>query len=369
MSIVISDVIKQLETLYPKHLAAFDKDPNGLHIGNVNRPLTKVLVTLDVTKSVVEEAIEKGANLIVAHHPFIFRPLANINTNTPKGKIVELCIKQDICVYAMHTNFDIAKNGMNDCLAQTIGLENIQPLIPTKREEYSKLVIYTPATHSDSIRQVMSEAGVGQIGNYSHCTFASTGIGSFKPLDGSQPFLGNVNEVELVEEVKLEGVIPTALVGSAIAKIKSVHPSEEMAYDVYALNVTMPDAQYGLGRMGQVPTPLKAVDYIKHVKKSLKIENARFVGSLDKTIKTVAIIGGSGASYIGPVKAKKVDLFITGDVGFHDAQDAQDMGLNVLDVGHHAEYVMKEHVAAILNELFGEIATASVISTEPFQFV
>ncbi|MTL49413.1 Nif3-like dinuclear metal center hexameric protein, partial [Turicibacter sanguinis] len=144
MSIVISDVIKQLETLYPKHLAAFDKDPNGLHIGNVNRPLTKVLVTLDVTKSVVEEAIEKGANLIVAHHPFIFRPLANINTNTPKGKIVELCIKHDICVYAMHTNFDIAKNGMNDCLAQTIGLENIQPLIPTKREEYSKLVIFTP---------------------------------------------------------------------------------------------------------------------------------------------------------------------------------------------------------------------------------
>ena len=253
--------------------------------------------------------------------------------------------------------------------AQTIGLENIQPLIPTKREEYSKLVIYTPATHSDSIRQVMSEAGVGQIGNYSHCTFASTGIGSFKPLDGSQPFLGNVNEVELVEEVKLEGVIPTALVGSAIAKIKSVHPYEEMAYDVYALNVTMPDAEYGLGRIGQVENPVEASEYIQHVKQALNVSHARFVGKLNKKIKTVAIIGGSGSSYIGPVKAKKADLFITGDVGFHDAQDAQEMGLNILDVGHHAECIMKQHVASLLNELMGDIALASELSTEPFKFV
>lgn len=369
MSIVISDVIKQLETLYPKHLAAFDKDPNGLHIGNVNRPLTKVLVTLDVTKAVVEEAIEKGANLIVAHHPFIFRPLANINTNTPKGKIVELCIKHDICVYAMHTNFDIAENGMNDCLANTIGLKNLKPLIPTKQEEYSKLAVYVPTPYVEVVRQKMAEAGVGQIGNYSHCTFATTGMGSFKPLDGSQPFIGNLDEVEFVEEVKLEGVIQTSHVFSAIAMIKQVHPYEEMAYDVYTLNVTMPGAQYGLGRLGQLETPMKASEYIKHVKQSLNIKNARFVGSLEKTIKTVAIIGGSGASYIGPVKAKKADLFITGDVGFHDAQDAQDMGLNVLDVGHHAEYVMKEHVASILNEKLGDVAIASVISTEPFQFV
>lgn len=369
MSIIISDVIKQLERLYPKHLAAFDKDPNGLHIGNVNRPLTKVLVTLDVTKAVVEEAIEKGANLIVAHHPFIFRPLATLNTNTPKGKIIELCIKHDICVYAMHTNYDVAENGMNDCLAATIGLKNCRPLIKTKREEYSKVAIYVPTTHMEIVRETMSDAGVGRIGDYSHCTFATSGIGSFKPLDGSQPFLGQANELEFVEEVKLEGVIPTALVTSVISKVKRVHPYEEMAYDVYTLDITMPNAQYGLGRLGQVEVPMKASDYIKQVKLALNIENARFVGSLDKMIKTVAVIGGSGASYIGPVKAQKADLFITGDVGFHDAQDAIDMGLNVLDVGHHAEYVMKEHVAGILNQLLGEIAIASTIKTEPFQFV
>ncbi|MDE5976961.1 MAG: Nif3-like dinuclear metal center hexameric protein [Turicibacter sp.] len=368
MNLTISDVIKQLEILFPKHLA-YDKDPIGLQIGHVNRRLTKVLVTLDVTKEIVEEAIEKGANLIVAHHPFIYRPLASINTNTPKGKVVELCIKHDICVYAMHTNFDIAKNGMNDCFAEALGLKEIQPLIPTKREPYSKIAIYVPTPHAKEIQQVMGEAGVGQIGAYSHCTFTTTGMGSFKPLEGSNPFIGQCNQIESVEEVKIEGIIPTSLVSHVISKIKAVHPYEEMAYDVYDLNVTLSNTQYGLGRIGQVEHPMDAVEYIQHVKQVLNVANARFIGNLNKKIKTVAVIGGSGSSYIGPVKAKKADLFITGDVGFHDAQDALDMGLNVLDVGHHAECIMKQHVANILNDSMGEIAIASSKSTEPFLFV
>ncbi len=368
MSLTISAVIKKLEEWFPKKLA-YDKDPIGLHIGNVNRPLTTALVTLDVTLAVVEEAIEKGSNLIIAHHPFIYRPLATVNTNTPKGKIIELCIKHDICVYCMHTNFDIATNGMNDCLAHALGLKNIKPLIPTKREEYVKLIVYVPQTHVEKVRQAMGDLGVGQIGNYSHCTFVSEGIGSFKPLTNSNPFIGEVNQLEHVNESKIEGVVQASEVQSVISKIKEVHPYEEMAYDVYPLQVTMPGAQYGLGRVGNISEPLEAAAYIKQVKQALNISNARFVGNLNKKIKTVAVIGGSGSSYFGPVKARKVDLFITGDVGFHDAQDAQDMGLNVLDVGHHAECIMKQHVANLLNEWVAGIAIDSKISTEPFQFV
>ena len=368
MSVMITDVIKTLEQLFPKHLA-YDKDPIGLHLGNVNRPLTKALITLDVTMAVIDEAIEAGVNLIVAHHPFIYRPLASINTNTPKGRMIEKCIKHDICIYSMHTNFDIADNGMNDCLAKTIGLTQISPLIPTKREEYSKLIIYVPLTHVEVVRETMAAQEVGQIGNYSHCTFATTGVGSFKPLEGSHPFIGTTNEVEFVEEVKIEGIIKTQSLAKAIAAIKAAHPYEEMAYDVYALDVTMPGAQYSLGRLGTLEQPMLAKDYIQHIKQALNLSHARFIGNLDKKIKTVAIIGGSGSSYMGPVKAKKADLFITGDVGFHDAQDALDMGLNILDGGHHAEYVMKEHVASLLNERLGHVAIASAISTEPFQFV
>lgn len=368
MNLSISAVIKKLEEWFPKQLA-YDKDPIGLHIGNVNRPLTKVLVTLDVTQRVVEEAIDKGANLIVAHHPFIYRPLTAINTNTPKGKVVELCLKHDICVYCMHTNFDIADNGMNDCLSQALGLVNIKPLIPTKREEYSKLIVYVPVTHADEIRQAMGDLGVGKIGDYSHCTFTTEGTGTFKPLVNSRPFIGEVGQIASVHEVKIEGVIPTSHLQPVLTQIKEIHPYEEMAYDVYALQLEMPGAQYGLGRIGEVAESLEAVEYIKHVKKSLNVAHARFVGKLNKKIKTVAVIGGSGSSYFGPVKAQKADLFITGDVGFHEAQDAYDMGLNVLDVGHHAECIMKNHVANLLNNWVANIALDSKISTEPFQFV
>ncbi|MGL4335354.1 MAG: Nif3-like dinuclear metal center hexameric protein [Turicibacter sp.] len=374
MTIIINDVIKYLEKLYPKHLA-YENDPIGLHVGNVNKPLTRVMVTLDVTSQIVKEAIELGANLIVSHHPFLFRPLSSINTNTPKGKVIELCLKHDICIYSMHTNYDIAKNGMNDCLANLLNINNPQPLILTKNEPYSKIAIYTPITHEDIVIHTLGENGAGKIGNYENCTFKSSGIGSFKPLNGSQPFVGDLNRVEQVEEVKIEAIAPTSLVSTLINAVKNVHPYEVMAYDVYTLDITMPDEQYGLGRIGTLKESMTASEYIKAVKQNLNINHARYVGSLNKKIKTVAVIGGSGSSYMTAVKMKKADLFITGDVGFHDGCDALEMGLNVLDVGHHAESVMKEAVAKTLNDYFGSgeknqfVAFASIISTEPFQFV
>ena len=367
--ITISEIIKYLEQLFPKHLA-YEKDPIGLQIGTANRPLTKAIVTLDLTEAVVYEAIESKANLIIAHHPFIYQPMATINTNTPKGKIIELCLKNDISVYAMHTNYDIAPNGMNDCLAEMLGLTQTKPLIPTKREEYSKLAIYVPDTHATAVRNAMATSGVGQIANYSHCIFTTEGTGYFKPLLGSTPYYGQENEIEQVKEVKVEGVVKSDLLSQVLEEVKLVHPYEEIAYDFYSLNVPTLGIQFGLGRIGQVSQPgIIVSDYIKKIKKSLNLSHVRFVGNLDKKIKTVAIIGGSGSSYASVVKAKKADLFITGDVGYHDAQDALDIGLNILDIGHHAESIMKQHVSMLLNEKFGEKFTASAIMTDPFKFI
>jgi len=367
--ITISDVIKYLEQLFPKQLA-FDKDPIGLHVGNVNRTVTKVLVTLDVTEAVVKEALKQGANLIISHHPFIYRPLTTINTNTPKGKIIELVLKHDLTIYSMHTNYDIAPGGMNDCLAEALELTQIKPLILTKCENFSKIAIYVPTTHVEIVRNAMVKGGVGQIGNYSHCTFATQGTGTFKPLEGSQPYLGNTNELAQVEEVKLEGVLKSDHLNHMLELVKAVHPYEEIAYDYYALNGPNLGTQYGLGRIGQVSNSgLSAREYIDFVKTKLQVNHVRFIGNLDKKIRTVAIIGGSGSSYIAAVKTKKADLFITGDVGFHDGQDALDLGLNVLDVGHHVESMMKVHVAEILNNKMENIAIDSVISTDPFKFI
>lgn len=366
--ITISQVIKYLETLYPKHLAA-DQDPIGLQVGNVNQLLTKALITLDITEAVIKEAISLGANLVVSHHPFIYRPLATINTNTPKGKVINLCLKHDLTLYAMHTNYDIAPQGMNDQLAQLLNLEQVKPLIPTKRDSYSKIAIYVPATHMEAVRHAMGTAGVGTIGHYSHCTFATQGIGSFKPHAGSQPYLGTPGQLELVEEVKLEGVVQSDHLSNVIAAVKLVHPYEEVAYDFQTLNVPTLGIQHGLGRLGQLEHPITCQDLIELIKKAFNLTHVRFVGDLSKKVKQVAIIGGSGGSSIAAVKAKGADLFITGDVGYHEASDALDLGLNVLDVGHHVEAIMKEHVATILNEALGEIAVASTINTEPFQFI
>jgi len=365
---IIANVIKYLEQLYPKELA-FEKDPIGFHIGNVNRTVTKVLVTLDVTEAVVKEAIAVEANLIIAHHPFIYRPLSTINTDTPKGKVIELCLKHDLNIYAMHTNYDIAPGGMNDCLAEVLELTEIKPLIDTEQESYSKIAIYVPLTHVEVIREALALAGVGHINNYSHCTFMTTGIGSFKPLPNSQPYIGQTHQLELVEEGKVEGVVKTDQVTRVVESVKKVHPYEEMVYDCYLLKVPTLGTKYGLGRIGQVKGEVIASDYIDFVKKVLGISHARFIGNLQKKVKTVAVMGGSGSGYIANVKAKNADLYITGDVGFHEGQDAIDLGLNILDVGHHVESMMKQHVTSILNQALGEIAVASTLSTEPFQFV
>lgn len=366
---LIADLLNYLEALYPKSLA-YDKDPIGLHLGNPGRALTKAIVTLDVTLDVVDEAKEIGANLIIAHHPFIYRPLKNIDTTTAKGKIIEKCLQNNIAIYAMHTNYDIAKNGMNDIMAEALNLENIKPLSITKEEPYVKLAVFVPATHERAVRMAMGDAGVGQLGNYSHCTFSSNGTGRFIPLSGSSPFLGFAGELESVPEVKVEGIALQKQIPHIIEQVRMAHPYEEPAFDIFSIQAPADGEIHGLGRIGTLPTSVVASELILQIKSAFNVEHARFTGRLDKEIKKIAIVGGSGANFIGAAKSKGADLYITGDMGFHDAHDALDMGLNVLDIGHYAESMMKKHVAKILQEKFGkEFVQASKVETDPFQFV
>ncbi|MCL1950967.1 MAG: Nif3-like dinuclear metal center hexameric protein [Turicibacter sp.] len=366
---LISDIIKHLETLFPKSLA-YDKDPIGLHIGNPGAPLIKALVTLDVTLDVVMEAIDMGANLIVAHHPFIYRPLKFIDTRTEKGRVVEKCLQHGIAIYAMHTNYDIAKNGMNDVLASGLGLTNARPLSITKVEEYIKLAIFAPESHAEIVRQAMGDAGIGHLGDYSHCTFTSEGTGRFIPLAGSQPFIGTTGGSESVAEVKIEGIALKKDIHKILSQVLKTHPYEEPAYDVFPIAAPKDGEVFGLGRVGDIPAAVPIKEYIQLAKKSLGISYARFSGNLDQTVTTVAVVGGSGSSFMADAKKAGADLYITGDMGFHDAHDALEMGLNVLDVGHYAESMMKHHVAGLLQKEFGtKDVLASQIATDPFQLV
>ncbi|MBP2078174.1 Nif3-like dinuclear metal center hexameric protein [Oceanobacillus polygoni] len=364
-----SDVFQLMEKWAPKQLA-YDWDNVGLQIGSYHNPVTKVLISLDVMENVVDEAIEKGANLIIAHHPFLFKALKQVNIETPQGRVIQKLLENHISVYATHTNLDIAVGGVNDMLADALGIEKNDIIVETDREKLYKIVVYVPETHIDEVRESLGSSGAGHIGNYSHCTFQTKGQGTFKPLEGSQPFIGTENELEFVDEVKIETIIPKSILHQVISSLITAHPYEEVAYDVFPL--ANEGKRYGIGRIGTLKNKMDLNSFCEHVKKVLDVPALRVTGDLNKKVKKVAVLGGSGEKYIHHAKQKGADVYITGDMTFHVAQDAWQMGLAVIDAGHYIEKIMKQFTAAHLKEHLDKENIDILVSesnTDPFQFV
>lgn len=366
------EIIQIFESWSPKKLACMENDPIGLAIGTLNKNVTKVLVTLDVTDAVADEAIEKGCQLIIAHHPPIFRKLSNLRTDNPAGKLYEKLIKNDIAVYAAHTNLDVATGGVNDLLAEALELESIQIFEHTFSENLMKLAVFVPDGHADSLRLALSKVGAGHIGNYDSCSFSSNGIGRFRALDGADPFIGEVGEMEVTEEVKIEVVFPTSMKTKVLKAMLNAHPYEEPAYDFYTMAVET--NQMGLGRIGTLKQPMTIEQFAKQVKSNLDVPTVRVVGDLQEEIHKVAVIGGDGNSYIHSAKRAGADVFVTGDIKFHIAQDAENIGLNIIDPGHHVEKVMIKGVAEKMTFLCSDKKLnvefiQSEIHTEPFKFI
>ncbi|WP_227395128.1 Nif3-like dinuclear metal center hexameric protein [Jeotgalibacillus aurantiacus] len=363
-------VVQLMEQFSPKHLA-MEGDPVGLQVGRLNRKVDKVLLTLDVTNEIVEEAIKSGAGMIIAHHPLIFRPLRSINLEEPSGQVIEKIIKHDLTVFAAHTNLDITKGGVNDWLAEKLGIQNPQVLVPTFEDKYKKLIVFVPGTHEETVRSALAEAGAGQIGDYSDCSFTSNGTGRFKPGAGSDPFIGTSGVVESVEEVKIEVIYQASLEKKVLKALKQSHPYEEPAYDVF--EQSMPGEKYGLGRVGAVE-PVSLKDFAEKVKQTLDVPMVRVTGDHDKLVKKAAVLGGMGSKYMQSARFSGADVYITGDIDFHTAQDAEALGLSIIDPGHHVEKVMKKGLAKQLSEMaekqgFEIDFIPSALSTEPFKFV
>lgn len=366
------EIIELFESWSPKKYACMENDPIGLAIGTLNKKITNVLVTLDVTLAVVEEAIEKDCQLIIAHHPPIFRKLSNLRTDTPAGKLYEKCLKHDIAVYAAHTNLDVAQGGVNDLLADALQLENRQILAHTYSESLMKLAVYVPHNHADEMRASLAKVGAGAIGAYDHCSFTTEGQGRFCAQDGAKPYVGEVGELHIEEELKIEVVFPSGQKNRVLKAMLNGHPYEEPAYDVWTLDQQTNEA--GLGRIGTLPKPLPLLQFAQFVKVQLDVPFARVVGNLNETVSKVAVVGGDGNSYIAAAKRAGADVFVTGDIGFHMAQDAEVNGLNIVDPGHHVEKVMIKGVANKMAELCANKKMAvrfieSTVHTEPFKIV
>lgn len=364
-----TDVFELMENWAPKSLA-YDWDPVGLQVGSYDKKVKKILVTLDVLEPVVDEAIEQNVDLIISHHPLLFKPLKQLDLNSLKGRIVQKLIKHDISVYAAHTNLDVAPGGVNDILCDALNIQAEDYLIPKETGKLFKLAVYVPLSHIESIREALGNSGAGHIGNYSHCTFQTEGVGTFKPLEGTNPYIGKQGKMEFVDEVRMETIVEEEKLSKVLAAMIEAHPYEEPAYDIYPLKNE--GKKYGLGRIGELKEQMDLKTYSEYVKQALDIPGLRIVGDLTKQVKKVAVLGGSGEKYIHEAKRQGADVYITGDMTFHTAQDAWQMGLAVIDPGHYMEKVMKKATKDYLDKHLNRKEIKVIVSntnTEPFQFI
>ncbi|WP_239617401.1 Nif3-like dinuclear metal center hexameric protein [Cohnella mopanensis] len=362
-------ILQLMERLAPKHYAVPD-DKIGLQVGSAAKPVSRVLVTLDVTPAVVNEAASLGAELIIAHHAVIYRPLAHLRTDTPAGALAAELLRKDIAVYISHTNLDTTEGGMNDWMAEALELTGRDVLEEVHTDKLYKLVVFVPETHHEKVRDAIFSAGAGWIGNYSHCSFNIEGTGTFLPREGSDPFIGKQGKLTHAKEVRLETVVPLSARKRVISAMLKAHPYEEVAYDLYSMDLK--GRSFGLGRVGVLPATESLDQFAERVKAAFQVPFVRMVGDGSKPIRKVAVLGGAGAKYIRHAMFAGADVLVTGDIDFHSAQDALAAGMSIIDPGHHAEKIMKINVAKwlteqLINKGYTTEVFASEIDTEPFQ--
>lgn len=363
-------IIQLFEEFAPKHLAV-EGDKIGLQIGTLNKQVHRVMVTLDVLESVVDEAIEQKVDLIIAHHPPIFSALTQVTDRSAAGRIVMKCLKNDIAVYVAHTNLDVCDGGVNDWMSEALGLHDLDVLVPTYEEPVYKLSVFVPTTHQSAVSEALGKAGAGRIGNYGDCQFTVTGTGQFTPIELANPYLGQIGKTEQVDEVKIETIVTESKKKRVLKAMIDAHPYEEVAHDMIRDEIAGPIL--GLGRIGRLDKAMTLAEFSEHVKASFNVEAVRVVGDLDRTIKKVAVLGGDGNKYVSAAHFKGADAYVTGDLYFHVAHDAMALGLAVVDPGHHVESVMKQGVVDVLRQKFAAAKLevellVSATNTNPFKF-
>lgn len=329
----VREIAEAIERLAPPELAE-EWDNCGLQVGDPDAGVSRVLVALTPLPEVFDEAGEKGADLLLLHHPLIFGGLDSVDTGSYPGDLIARAIRSEISVYAAHTSYDAAPDGVSVALAEALGLRGASRVV-APRGGLCKLVVFVPAENVDAVADALSDAGAGVIGGYTHCTFRTPGTGTFLGGEGTSPHLGERGRLEKVEEIRLETVVPAHAARRAAAAAVAAHPYEETALDVYPLE-GFPEG-CGYGRIGALPDPLTPEELREHVSRSLGFP-ARLVADPrpGQKIERVAVLGGSGGSFVRDAAASGADAYVTGDLDYHDALLAGSLGLAAIDAGHAA---------------------------------
>ena len=326
---IISDIINELEALAPSYLQE-SYDNAGLIVGDKTRDCTGVIISLDCLESVVEEAVDKGCNLIISHHPIVFKGLKTITGKNYVERTIIAAIKNDIAIYAIHTNLDNVGNGVNYKMAERLGLKNTRVLSP-KKNLLRKIVVFVPLAERDKLAAAMHEAGAGNIGDYHDCSFSSIGEGKFTPGEGTNPTIGNIAVAETVAESRLEMIYPIWQEANILASMKAQHPYEVVAHDIYDLKNN--HEEIGSGLIGELSVPMEINAFLQFLKNAFGLKMMRHTALCNTQISKVAICGGAGSFLIQDAINSKSDIYISSDFKYHEFFDA-DNKIIIADIGH-----------------------------------
>jgi dinuclear metal center YbgI/SA1388 family protein len=330
----LAEVIAIIERAYPIRLAE-SWDSVGLVCGDPDDDVTSVLCCVDVTDAVVEQALESGVDLVVAHHPLLLRGVDTVGTHTPKGRLVHRLIKGGCALYTAHTNADSANPGVSDALGALLGLTDIRPLDPKPAQAMDKWSVFVPADDAAAVREAMFDAGAGEIGEYSHCCWSTSGIGQFLPGTTAEPTIGKRGEVSQVAEDRVEMVAHRRVRSRVLTALRTAHPYEEPAFDLIELAPARGDE--GLGRVGELPEPMTLAEFTTRVARALPASavGIRAAGDPEMTIRTVAVCGGAGDSMLATARSVGADVYVTGDLRHHPVDEhLRGGGPALIDAGH-----------------------------------
>lgn len=350
--LLIRNVTDALEQWAPKSLQeAYDN--SGLLTGNPSDQVTGILVTLDCIESVVDEAIELNCNLIVAHHPIIFKGLKKLTGSNYIERTIIKAIQNNIAIYAIHTNLDNVISGVNRKICEKIGLEKVRVLVP-KTDTLSKLVTFIPKGNTDSVLQALHAAGAGQIGNYKNCSFRIEGTGTFLPVETADPTIGTIGTQEYVTEDRVEVIFPAHLNSVMLGALKKAHPYEEVAYYLSSLNNE--NQEVGSGMVGELAEPLEPKAFLERLKKCMDLQVVRHTRLLDNPVKKVAVCGGSGSLLLPHAIRAGAQVYISADFKYHEFFDAENR-ITIADIGHYeSEVYTKELLQEVLRKKFPTFA-------------
>jgi len=341
-------------------------DNSGLIIGNPDDEISGILISLDITEEILDEAISRNLNLIVTHHPIVFAGIKKLNGKNYIERCVAKAIKNNLAIYSSHTNLDSVFGGVNSKICEKLELKNCRILSPVPNY-LKKLVTFVPTADALNVRKALFDAGAGHIGNYDSCSFSQTGQGSFRGNDQTNPYVGEKNQLHYEEEIRIETIFPKHLQSKIIQALLSVHPYEEVAYDIYPLDNEY--NQSGIGMIGELESEMDEVEFLQKLKVAFDCKVIRHSSLLNRSIRKVAVCGGSGSAFLNKAIAQKADVYVSGDFKYHQFFDAEQK-IIIADIGHYeSEQFTKEVFYELLTKKFPKFAVhLSDLSTNPIDY-